>query len=100
MKELDILLLVAIVAMAVLLMILVHKITILKKQIDEIVQEVKGYVDYVTAEDTDVTSGQAPVEAEEPHIKSAQPLEREAKQSSKEEMNNHIIQAVLGEYFL
>ncbi len=100
MKELEIMLVVAIAAMAVLLMILVHKITILKKQIDEIVQEVKGYVDYVTAEDADSTNGQAPIAAEQPHIKGIQPLERKVKQSSKEEIDNHIIQAVLAEYFL
>ena len=80
MKELEILLLMAIVAMSILLIILLQKITILKKQTDEIIKEIKGYLDCVLME----------------------PEESENKRPSKkenEELQNRIIQAVLGEYF-
>lgn len=50
MKELEILLLIAIVAMGVLLIILLQKITILKKQTDEIIKEVKSYLECVLEE--------------------------------------------------
>ena len=80
MKELEILLLVAILAMGVLLIILLQKITILKKQTDDIIKEVKSYLDYVL---------------EEP----AETIQKSVDRASKEEQQNHIIQAVLGEYF-
>ena len=80
MKELEILLLVAIVAMGVLLIILLRKITILKKQTDDIIKEVKYYLDCVL---------------EEPEELQQKPQVR----VSKEEQQNRIIQAVLGEYF-
>lgn len=80
MKELEILLLVAIVAMGILLIILLQKITILKKQTDEIVKEVKSYLACVL---------------EEPE----ETIETRTDRASKEEQQNRIIQAVLGEYF-
>jgi len=79
MKELSILLLVAILAMGILLMILLHKITTLKKQTDDIVQEVKAYVAFVTAEPAQET--------------------RMSEHTSRDEKESQIIQAVLGEYF-
>ena len=83
MKELEILLLVAIVVMGILLIILLQKITILKKQTDEIVTEVKNYLEYVW-EETEKTEN----------------AERcSTNRSGKEEAQNRIIQAVLGEYF-
>ena len=81
MRELEILLLVAIVGMSILLIILLQKITILKKQTDEIVKEVKLYLDCVMEEP----------EKEEAYMSSKE---------RKEEEQNKIIQAVLGEYFL
>ena len=80
MKELEILLLVAILAMGVLLIILLQKITILKKQTDDIIKEVKSYLDYVL---------------EEPE----ETIQKSVDTTSKEEQQNRIIQAVLGEYF-
>ena len=80
MKELGILLLVAIIAMGILLIILLQKITILKKQTDDIVKEVKTYITYVL---------------EEPEEKSLKPEDR----ASREDAQNKLIQAVLGEYF-
>lgn len=86
MKELDVLLLVAIAAMGVLLMILLRQITILKRQTEEIVQEVKAYVAYVMED----SAGQA---TEVPAQK-----ELEIRQNN-EDAQSRIIQAVLGEYF-
>ena len=80
MKELEILLLVAIVAMGVLLIILLRKITILKKQTDDIIKEVKSYLDCVLEEPEELQ--------QKPQVG-----------VSKEEQQNRIIQAVLGEYF-
>lgn len=80
MKELEIALLVAIVAMGILLIILLQRITILKKQTDDIIKEIKSYLDFVledTKEDI-VTVKENP---------------------KKEELQNNIIQAVLQEYF-
>lgn len=85
MKELDVLLLVAIAAMGVLLIILLRQITILKKQTEEIVQEVKAYVAYVM----DDSSGQA----------TDAPIKEPEKRQNNEETQSRIIQAVLGEYF-
>ncbi|MBQ8626449.1 MAG: hypothetical protein IJ419_09855 [Agathobacter sp.] len=95
MKELGILLLVAITAMGILLIILLRKITILKKQTDDIVKEVKAYVAYITEEVEE--------ESTEQNIR----LQKQAFPAggkiqgipSKEETQSHIIQAVLGEYF-
>ena len=84
MRELGILLLVAIAAMGILLIILLHKITILKKQTDDIVQEVKTYVAYVMMEDATGVE----------HLTS-----KAQKQLNREEAESGIIQAVLGEYF-
>lgn len=83
MKELEILLLVAIAVMGILLIILLQKITILKKQTDDIVKEVKSYLECVL-EDSD----EGPTEG----------LHKENFQE-KEEQQNRIIQAVLGEFF-
>lgn len=86
MKELDVLLLVAIAAMGILLIILLRQITILKKQTEEIVQEVKAYVAYVM----DDSAGQA--------TEATAQKEPENRQN-REEAQSRIIQAVLGEYF-
>ena len=80
MKELEIMLLVAIVAMGVLLIILLRKITILKKQTDDIIKEVKNYLDCVLEEPE-----------ETPYVKK--------EKSGRDEQQNRLIQAVLGEYF-
>lgn len=86
MKELDVLLLVAIAAMGVLLMILLRQITILKRQTEEIVQEVKAYVAYVM-EDSAGQATEVPAQ-KEPEIR-----------QNNEDAQSRIIQAVLGEYF-
>ncbi|MBE5888934.1 MAG: hypothetical protein E7283_08930 [Lachnospiraceae bacterium] len=83
MKELEILLLVAIAVMGILLIILLQKITILKKQTDDIVKEVKSYLECVLEDSNEEFT-------EEVHKEKFQ---------EKEEQQNRIIQAVLGEFF-
>lgn len=96
MKELEIMLLIAIAAMGVLLIILLQKITILKKQADNIVEEVKAYVAYVTSD----TEMEMQTEQSIDSDKLAKKQVVHTKQAiSKEEAENHLIQAVLGEFF-
>ncbi len=94
MDKLEILLFVAIACMGILLLILLHKITILKKQTDDIIEEVKAYVAFVTEEEKRDVEDFLSREKIEGHNTSNLP-----KKIRKEEMENHIIQAVLGEYF-
>ena len=70
-------------AMSILLIILLRKITILKKQTDDIVKEVKSYLECVLEEPEEVESQRVKMESFK----------------EKEERQNRIIQAVLGEYF-
>lgn len=94
MKELGILLLAAIAAMGILLIILLQKITILKKQTDDIVKEVNAYVAYVTKETEEEEIQSAPAVTPEKAERG-----RLSENISKEEAQSRIIQAVLGEYF-
>lgn len=84
MEKLDVLFLVAIAVMGILLIILLRQISILKKQADEIVREVKAYVAYVT---------------EEPEAPVNQASQNQPEKEKNEEEQSRIIQAVLGEYF-
>ncbi len=84
MKELEILLFLAITAMVILLIILLQKITILKKQADDIVDEVRAYVTYIV---------------EDSETEETQNIHKKEVQSGKEEQQNRLIQAVLGEFF-
>lgn len=84
MNELDVLLLVAIAVMGILLIILLRQISILRKQADDIVREVKAYVAYVT---------------EEPVGQASEVAIKQPDKARNEEAQSRIIQAVLGEYF-
>lgn len=105
MKELGIVLFLAIAVMGILLIVLLHKITILKKQTDDIVEEVKAYVAFVTADpDTDVEGinknmKESPNENLHRLGQAQYVAGKERKQASRDEMESHLIQAVLGEYF-
>ena len=81
MKELEIMLFVAIMVMSVLLIVLLRKITLLKRQTDDIIQEIKFYLACIMDEQEE-TDGK-----------------KEIKAVGKEEQQSRIIQAVLGEYF-
>ena len=72
-----------IAVMGVLLIVLLQKITILKKQTDDIVKEVKSYLECVLEDsDQEITK-----------------TSQEERFQGKEEQQNRIIQAVLGEFF-
>ena len=94
MKELGVLLLIAIIAMGILLIILLQKITILKKQTDDIIKEVKTYVAYITEEADESSVEKSPLQSSSKTVGS-----RFQGICSREEAQNGIIQAVLGEYF-
>ncbi len=70
--------------LGILMLIFLHKINQMKKQVDNITKEVKAYLDFV---EEDVQE-----ELIENHKTSI-------KKSSKEEAENYLIQAVLKEYF-
>lgn len=95
MHELEVFLLVAIGAIGLLLIILLHKITILKKQTDDIIKEVKAYVAYVTEQ----TEEEIAPQSVQNQSHTASLYGKIPQNISKEEAQNHIIQAVLGEYF-
>lgn len=65
------------IAVGILLLILLHKMSRVKKQLDEITREVENYVAFVTEDPEEEKQGQA---------------------ISMEDQNS-LIQAVLGEYF-
>ena len=83
-------------AMGVLMIVFLQKLMQMKKQVEKITQEVMNYISYVTEEVT-----------EEPltETKVGEGLSREKlrdknpSQKEKEEAQNRLIQAVLGEYF-
>lgn len=80
--------------MGILMIVFLHKISRLQKQLDHIVKEVKQYVEFVTETDA--------AESHE-HGTEGQNGERvPARKMSKreqEEAQNRLIQSVLGEYF-
>lgn len=65
------------IVVGILLLILLHKMNRMKKQIDDITREVENYVAFVTTEQ----------------------LEEKQEQAISMEEQNSLIQAVLGEYF-
>lgn len=71
----------------VLMIIFLLKLSQMKKQVDKITQEVMQYISYVT-EDLETEK-----EENKPYVTPKQA------QNKKEEVQNHLIQAVLGEYF-
>lgn len=80
-------------ALGVLMIVFLQKLTQMKKQVDEITREVMNYISYITED----------MEEESFSVKKEQ--QREEKNTKtmtrkeKEEAQNRLIQAVLGEYF-
>lgn len=81
-------------AMGVLMVIFLHKISRLQKQIDHIVKEVKKYIDFITETDLEIVD-----KAEEFHAESGKGMVKTMSKKEKEEAQNRLIQSVLGEYF-
>ena len=78
--------------MGILMIIFLQKLTQMKKQVDEITQEVKDYVSYITKDMQEELDESQQGENEIP--KSVQTEKKE-----QDEAQNRLIQAVLGEYF-
>lgn len=68
--------------LGIFMVILLQKLTQMKKQVDEIVREVNAYITYITE---DVDEGAR--------------SEKRKENKQQEEHQNQLIQAVLGEYF-
>lgn len=83
--------------MGILMIFFLQKLTQMKKQVDEITREVMNYISYVT-EDMEEESiqetslGSKTYNTGEKHVEAMNKKERE-------EAQNRLIQAVLGEYF-
>lgn len=82
--------------MGVLMIVFLQKLTQMKKQVDEITKEVMNYISYVTEDmeedlqETFSTKKEHPREEKSPEIMN---------QKEREDAQNRLIQAVLGEYF-
>lgn len=78
--------------MGILMIVFLQKLTQMKKQVDEIVQEVTNYISYITEDMQE--------ELEENQQKKNIILKQNGtERMEKEEAQNRLIQAVLGEYF-
>lgn len=73
------------VIMGIFMIVLLQKLTQMKKQVDEIIREVTSYISYIT-------------EAEQ-EVQAEEKKNRRVVIKGKEEEQNRLIQAVLGEYF-
>ncbi len=89
MRELGMVLLAAIFAMGVLLIILLQKISLLKKQTDDIVKEIQAYVNFVIT-DGETASGSKKFDEKSPSGR---------KIFANAEAESSLINAVLEDYF-
>ena len=80
--------------MGLLMIVFLHKISRLQKQLDHIVKEVKQYVEFVT--ETDAAEGHEHGTEEAGMGKASA---RKMSKREKEAAQNRLIQSVLGEYF-
>lgn len=79
------------IVMGGILIILLIKMMQMKKQVDDVIKEIHGYITFVTEE----VEEEIPVRKETPS-KSSLGKSKE----SQDELQNKLIQSVLGEYFL
>ena len=78
--------------MGILMIVFLQKLTQMKKQVDEITQEVTNYISYITEEMQE--------ELEEPQQeKNIISKPNRTEKMEQDEAQNRLIQAVLGEYF-
>ena len=85
------------IAMGVLMIIFLRKLTQMKKQVDEITKEVMNYISYIT-EDMEEENIQEPISVNKENKKEEKYV-RSLSKKEKDEAQNRLIQAVLGEYF-
>lgn len=83
-------------AMGILMIIFLHKMNRIKKQLDNIVKEVKNYVEFITEVDVDMETG---YEEEKERGLGRKVSVKSMSRKEKEEAQNRLIQSVLGEYF-
>lgn len=81
--------------MGILMIFFLRKLTQMKKQVDEITKEVTNYISYITEEMEDVEAAVSERES----MPKEQNIRKEQGKSAREESQNHLIQAVLQEYF-
>ena len=74
------------VMLGILMLFFLQKLMEIKKQIDKITKEVTNYISYITQE-------------EEETLEEENPVGKVNLAKEKEEAQNRLIQAVLGEYF-
>ena len=85
------------IVMGIVMIIFLQKLTQMKKQVDEIIGEVSSYISYVT-EDMDAEILEETKTAQKDIIQEKNKKFSMGKEE-KEEAQNRLIQAVLGEYF-
>ena len=81
------------ILMGILMIIFLQKLTQMKKQVDEITQEVMNYISYVTEDMAEEDFAESKISGK---------LEKTVEMVNKKEnaeAQNRLIQAVLGEYF-
>ena len=74
-----------------LLILLLIKVMQMKKQVDDVVKEILSYISFVTEE---------PQEEMQEKLESEPSMISRKKKENQDELQNKLIQSVLGEYFL
>ncbi|MBQ8518843.1 MAG: hypothetical protein IJ455_04440 [Agathobacter sp.] len=83
-------------AMGILMIVFLQKLIQMKKQVEEITKEVMNYISYVTE---DIEEELAESAREDKKVSVEKRSGKRLSQKEKEEAQNRLIQAVLGEYF-
>lgn len=89
-------------AMGIIMIIFLQKLTQMKKQVDEVTREVMNYISYITEDmEEELSKNDDFVLKENEKIKDKNELKTPKHNSKmeKEEAENRLIQAVLREYF-
>jgi len=86
------------IGIGILLVFLLHKISQIKAQVDDIISEVKDYITFIT-EDTQDSEADTFDEKQDFHDEKQFFKDRSRKIRDKEDVQTQLIQAVLGEYF-
>lgn len=74
-----------------LLILLLIKVMQMKKQVDDVVKEILSYISFVTEE---------PQEEMQENLETEPKMLSRKKKENQDELQNKLIQSVLGEYFL
>lgn len=85
------------IGMGILMIILLQKLIQMKKQVDEIMQEVTNYITFITENEEKSASEDVFFEEQKSNIKQNSMKSRSVKEL--ESVQNQLIQAVLGDFF-